>query len=251
MPIPQKIHYCWFGGNEKNELAKKCIASWKQYCPDYEIIEWNEDNFDVTCNEYCSQMFQEKKWAFLTDYVRLRVVYEFGGIYLDTDVELLKSLDDFLGLEAFMASEDGKYVNTGLGFGASTYHPVIKENMEYYEQLSGDIQPQKCPGITTEILEKYGYSNARSIAEVCGVKIYPREYFSPKDYYTERIHLTKNTVSIHHYSGSWCGKETAKQRFLRMHPTVNRIVHIPNRIGMFILGEKYGEFKSWCQKWGK
>lgn len=247
MPIPKKIHYCWFGGNEKSDLAKRCIASWVYYCPDYEIIEWNEENFNIECNEYCRQMFHERRWAFLTDYARLKVVYEFGGIYLDTDVELLKSLDDFVSLDAFMACEDGKYVSTGLGFGAYKHHPMVKENLAYYEGLSGDIQPKKCPDITTEILRRYGYNDAKNVTEICGVKIYPREYFSPKDYYTEKLCITKNTVSIHHYAGSWCEKETGKQRFLRMHPRVNWVVHIPNRIGMYVLGDKYEEIKKWCK----
>ena len=244
MSIPKKIHYCWFGKNPKNELADKCIASLRKYCPDYEIIEWNETNFDVNCNEYCRRMFQEKRWAFLTDYVRLKVVYEFGGGYLDTDVELLKPLDPFFELDAFMGCEDGMFVNTGLGFGAVAKHPFILENMKYYEELEGEIQPKKCPDITTDILRHYGYESGGTITEVMGIKIFPRDYFSPKDYYTEKLCLTENTVSIHHFAGSWRPKETFKQQLLRRHRTLNYIVHIPNRIGMFILGDKYNALKK-------
>ena len=119
MAIPKVIHYCWFGHNPKPEQALSCIASWKEKCPDYQIIEWNEDNYDISSAPlYVRQAYQEKKWAFVTDYVRLQVVFENGGIYLDTDVELKKSLNALLGYRAYFGFEDATYINTGLGFGA-------------------------------------------------------------------------------------------------------------------------------------
>ena len=103
--IPKKIHYCWVGGNSKPPLVKKCIQSWKKYCPDYEIIEWNESNYDISKNIYMKQAYEAKKWAFVTDYMRLDIIYEHGGIYLDTDVELIKNIDDLLSNEAFAGIE--------------------------------------------------------------------------------------------------------------------------------------------------
>ena len=130
--IPKKIHYCWFGRGEKPALAKKCIASWKKYCPDYEIIEWNEDNFDINYNAYTKYCYENKKWAFLSDYVRLLVVYEHGGIYYDTDVEALKSFDDLLTYKAYFGFENEEHINTGIGFGAEKEHTVLKSMLEMY-----------------------------------------------------------------------------------------------------------------------
>lgn len=139
--IPKKIHYCWFGHGEKPKLAKKCIASWKKYCPDYEIIEWNEDNFDVNMNPYTQMCYEQKKYAFLSDYVRLLVVYEHGGIYFDTDVEVVQNIDFLLSDEAFIGCEiDGTdekngIVNTGQGFGSTTKSLAVKAMLEEYNML--------------------------------------------------------------------------------------------------------------------
>lgn len=131
--IPKVIHYCWFGRNKKSELIEKCIASWREYCPDYEIIEWNEKNFDVGCLPYIKAAYADKKWAFVSDYARLAIIYERGGIYLDTDVLLHKSLDDLLMYNCWLASDDVRYLATGLGFGAVSQHPVIGAAMAAYK----------------------------------------------------------------------------------------------------------------------
>ena len=125
--IPKKIHYCWFGRGEKPKLAKKCIASWKKYMSDYEIIEWNEDNFDIDMNAYTRMCYDQKKYAFLTDYVRLIVVQKYGGIYFDTDVEVVRNFDDLLDNSAFFGFETNEYVNTGLGFGAEKENEIVKQ----------------------------------------------------------------------------------------------------------------------------
>ena len=127
--IPKKIHYCWFGRGEKPKLARKCIESWKRYCPDFEIIEWNEDNFDVTKYAYSKYCFDNKKWAFLSDFVRLIVIYENGGIYFDTDVEVIKSLDNLLQYEAFYGFENEDYVATGLGFGSVPHGKTARKEI--------------------------------------------------------------------------------------------------------------------------
>lgn len=131
--IPKVIHYCWFGHNKKSELIEKCIASWYEYCPDYKIIEWNEDNFDVNCIPYVRDAYADKKWAFVSDYARLAIIFREGGIYLDTDVLLHKSLDGLLDYSCWLASDDVRYLATGLGFGAVARHPLIGAAMEAYK----------------------------------------------------------------------------------------------------------------------
>lgn len=133
MSIPKTIHYCWFGGNPKSEIIERCIASWKAYCPDYEIIEWNERNFDVNCIPYVADAYAAKKWAFVSDYARLYVVHEHGGIYLDTDVLLHNRIDDLLQYDCWFAQEDLLYISTGLGFGAQKGHPTLRAMMHTYE----------------------------------------------------------------------------------------------------------------------
>jgi hypothetical protein len=130
--IPKVIHYCWFGHNKKPVLVEKCIASWHKFCPDYEIVEWNESNFDVNCISYVRDAYADKKWAFVSDCARLYIVYKMGGVYLDTDVLLHKSLDDLLGYNCWLASDDVRYLATGLGFGATRHHPVIGAAMMAY-----------------------------------------------------------------------------------------------------------------------
>ena len=213
--IPQKIHYCWFGRNPKPELAIKCIKSWKKYCPDYEIIEWNEDNFDISsCPLYVKIAYDMKKWAFVTDYVRLKVVYENGGIYLDTDVELLKPLDELLKYNLFLACEGISYVATGLGFGAKKGSSVLKDNMAIYEDMNplnekGEFISNPCPFYTTLVLKKRGIDFP--IKKICNIDddivIFPNEYFNPYDWKKDKLKITKNTYSIHHYSSSWMTDE--------------------------------------------
>ena len=155
--IPKKIHYCWFGRNPKPKLAEKCIASWKKYCPDYEIIEWNEDNFDIDMNAYVKSAYEQKKYAFLTDYARLLIIYENGGVYFDTDVELIKPIDDLLENKSFFGFEDREHVNTGLGFGAEKENQIIKRMQKEYDGLldKGDSFIG-CPILNTNALVKAG-----------------------------------------------------------------------------------------------
>ena len=128
--ISKKIHYCWFGKGPKSEIIQKCIDSWKEFCPDYEIIEWNEENFDVYGIPYTAAAYADKKWAFVSDYARLKIVYENGGIYLDTDVLLHNNLDELLQYECWLASDDVRYMSTGLGFGAEKGHWLVQKLME-------------------------------------------------------------------------------------------------------------------------
>lgn len=207
--IPKRIHYCWFGGGEKSKKVSKCIASWKKYCPDYEIIEWNENNFDVHRNGYTKYCIEEKKYAFLSDYVRLVVVEQQGGIYLDTDVELIKSLDTLLDNEAYFGFENQEYVATGLGFGAMANHKAIKAMLEEYDDLlDGSKGVIVCPELNTKALEKLGLKRNGKMQNVQGAKIYPTDYFNPYDDATGRLNVTHSTYSIHWYSKSWLDEKT-------------------------------------------
>ena len=206
--IPKVINYCWFGGKEKPKDVIKCINSWKKFCPDYEIIEWNEQNYDINKNEYTKKTYESKKWAFLTDYVRLDVIYENGGIYLDTDVELIKSLDDLLDCEGYMGMEQEGTVNTGQGFGAIKNHPFVKENKEYYEKHEvfdekGNFNKVICVKITTDLLKEHGLVRRNIFQRIYGMNIYPIDFFCPKIMGTNIIRTTKNTYSIHHFGATW------------------------------------------------
>lgn len=210
--IPKKIHYCWFGGAEKNELVKKCIDSWKKYCPDYEIIEWNESNYDINRHNYMKEAYQNKKWAFVSDYARLDIIYSHGGFYLDTDVELVKSLDSLCDLNCFLAVESTNYINTGLGFGAEKNSEVVKTLLEEYKGIhflisKGIYDDLPCPRRNTAPFIRHGFDkNTSEIQYILGATIYPKEYFCPLDYETKNMNITENTISIHHFNGTWTNK---------------------------------------------
>ena len=245
MSIPKIIHYCWFGRNTKPPLAEKCIRSWKKYCLDYEIIEWNEDNFDISaCPLYVRQAYEAKKWAFVTDYVRLKVVYDHGGIYMDTDVELKKSLNSLLCHKAYFGFEDGILINTGLGFGAVSGHPIAKEILDDYEGISfllddGSFDKETCPSRNTKILLRHGLrqDDSRQILED-DVLILPSIYLCPVSYETGKRKYSMKTVSIHWFDASW---QTEEQR-IRHREKIARdrkdyIVHLPNRMVRKIVGK--------------
>ena len=208
--IPKKIHYCWFGGKEKPELMKKCIESWKKYCPDYEIIEWNETNFDTNINNYVKEAYEHKRYAFVADFARLWVVNKYGGIYLDTDVELIKNIDDVLQYKAFFASEDNICINTGLGFGSEKKNKILKGliedyNISHFIQENGNQDKTTCPVRNTKIIKKYivsdGDFSKRFIEnDIC---YFSKEYFCPLDYETKKLSITNNTYAIHWFNGSW------------------------------------------------
>ena len=241
--IPKKIHYCWFGGNPKPRLAKKCMRSWKKYCPDYEILEWNESNYDISAAPlYVRQAYEAKKWAFVTDYVRLQVVYENGGIYLDTDVELLKGLDDLLEHRAYFGFEDDGHINTGVGFGAEKGHELLKEIMADYRDIpfcreDGSFDTLSCPQRNTEVFLRHNLHQNGSGQILDGdVQILPKEYLNPKAWNTGEMCVTENTVSIHHYSASWYSKEQMKK--LKERRWQDKKKHLPSIIGHALLGKK-------------
>jgi hypothetical protein len=211
--IPKIIHYCWFGKNELPLSAKKCIDSWKKYCPDYTIIEHNENNYDVSKNLYMKEAYEAKKWAFVSDVARLDILYQTGGIYLDTDVELLKPLDEFLNNKGFMGFEDKKQVASGLGIGAEPHSPIVKLLLSDYENIhfldsQGNFDFTPCPVRNTKTLMGIGLRPNGQHQEIEGFKFYPRHVFSPKESTSGRLkYKTKETVSIHHYDASWQTKQ--------------------------------------------
>ncbi|KAF2955580.1 glycosyltransferase [Marinitoga sp. 38H-ov] len=206
--IPKKIHYCWFGKGKKPEIARKCIESWKIHLPDYEIIEWNEDNFDINENIYIKEAYENKKYAFVTDYVRLKVLYEYGGIYMDTDVEVIKNLDKFLHHNAFSGYENDKLIPTGI-MGATPKNSWIKLLLDYYNDKKfvlddGTFDLTTNVIIITELSKKMGYIGGGKYQEFGdGIAIYPFDYFCAKNDHTGEIHITDNTHTIHHFSGTW------------------------------------------------
>lgn len=206
--IPKVIHYCWFGENNLSKTALKCIDSWKKYCEGYEIIEWNENNFDVHCNQYVEEAYNQKKWAFVSDYARLFIIYNEGGIYFDTDVELIKNIDNLRMSNAFFAQEIDGMVNTGLGFGAEKGNHIVKLMMNEYEKAifvsdEGELDLLPCPVRNTNILFKLGYKKSGKTQTVMNAKIYAADFFCPYDYMKNKLDITYNTYSIHHYEGSW------------------------------------------------
>ncbi len=215
--IPKKIHYCWVGGNPLPDSAKKCIRSWKKYCPDYEIIEWNESNYDFTQAPYMKEAYEAKKWGFVPDYARLDIIYKYGGIYLDVDVEIVKSFDPLLNYKAFLGFESVGFVNMGHGFGAESGNPVIRALLNSYLKLqfvksdgSFDLTPS--PQLNTKTLvEECGLKPDGTYQELCDYTVFPIEYFCPKSFVDGVIRKTKNTYSIHHFEASWYSEEQKQQ----------------------------------------
>lgn len=262
--IPKIIHYCWFGGNPLPPLAIECIASWKKFLPDYEIWQWceascesknedeNEDEsgelkikpdkvmtFDVNSIPYTAEAYRQKKFAYVSDYARLAIMYEYGGLYFDTDVEIIRSIDDIIEKGGFLGFEQdtdggntpGVYaprfcfgVNPGLGFGMSPNHPFMADMVEHYKSLKfepipeGDIAWYKTiVAHTTEKLCARGLRNITGIQQVDDMYVYPSEYFAPINAITRRIHITENTRTIHRYMASWSEQKNKSLRDYVMH----------------------------------
>lgn len=214
--IPKKIHYCWFGGKPIPDQNKRWMESWKKYCPDYEIIEWNESNYDISKNLYMRQAYENKKWGFVPDYARLDIIYHYGGIYLDTDVEIIDSFDDLLYQKGFAGFEKESYVALGLGFGAIKGLPIIKELMEQYDQYKfinddGSLNIVASPELQTTYLLKKGLIANGEYQILQDLTIFPGKMFGGKDLYTRRINLAGYTKSIHHYDASWIDEDTKRK----------------------------------------
>lgn len=215
--IPKIIHYCWFGRNPKPKLTEKCIASWRKFCPDYTLMEWNEDNFDVSqAPEYVRQAYQAKKWAFVTDYVRLKAMIAYGGVYMDTDVELVKPLDGFLKHSAFGGFENPGSIMTGV-MACEQGFELFQEFMQYYDDAvflnpDGSLNVTTNVETVTGICGRYGLVPNGEYQVVAGLALYPSEVFSPVDFETGKLKRTRKTVAIHWFSGSWYSEQERQNR---------------------------------------
>lgn len=206
--IPKIIHYCWFGRGEKPELAVKCIESWKKFLPDYELKEWNEDNFDISSNQYVREAYENRKYAFVTDYVRLYAIYTEGGVYMDTDVEVVSTFDKFLHHHAFSGFETDGNVPTGM-MAAEKGSMWAKDLLDQYQNRvfllpDGSYDMTTNTTIITNYMLDKGLILNNQFQDFPGLcTMYPADYFCPKDHRTGKIKCTKNTVCIHHFAGSW------------------------------------------------
>ena len=247
--IPKVIHYCWFGGKPLPKLAKKCIASWKKYCPGYEIKEWNESNYNFNSCEYANEAYKAKKYAFVSDFARFDILYRYGGIYFDVDVELIKPIDSIVENGAFMAVEDFSAdqkdekitIAPGLGIAAEPGMNIYKELLDFYNTIrfvnhDGSLNLETVVAYTTRIFFNHGLKNISETQKIEGITIYPKEFFNPCDMWTKKIIITEKTVSIHHYAGSWLSK---KEKFKRI---VRKIVG--NKIYLFLYGIKHKNEKQ-------
>lgn len=216
--IPKKIHYCWFGGQDIPRQNRRWMESWKKFCPDYEIIRWDESNYDVTKNEYIYDAYRAEKWAFVSDYARLDVIYNHGGIYLDTDVELLRKLDELLYQTAFVGIDSGQHINFGGGFGAKKECVLVKDIRDLYLKLKFNNTNEDNliaqPSLQKDYFNSKGYVNNGEYQIVDGLVVYPEKVLSAKCNYAGRILPNKHSFSIHHYVGSWT-PELKKQRFIK------------------------------------
>lgn len=209
--IPKIIHYCWFGGNPLPELAQKCIASWKKYCPDYVIKEWNENNFNINCCDYVREAYDAKKWAFVSDVARLYAMVNEGGIYMDTDVEVIKSLDGLLQYHAVSGFETCTSIPTGL-MACEKDNPMFKEFLDEYKTahfILTDGTQDKTTNVVriTKSCLKYGFVPNNQKQTINTFTLLPKDYLCPKSFDTGKIDLTDNTLTIHHFDGSWRSEE--------------------------------------------
>lgn len=236
--IPKVIHYCWFGGNALSDKELNCINSWKKYCPDYEIMRWDESNFDVNANAYCREAYAQKKWAFVSDYARFLILYENGGLYFDTDVELIRPIQDIVDRGPFMGMQGTNWgpINTGLGLGAEKGMAVFRTILDHYDsahflQEDGLEDQTTVVERVTDLFAQLGFQQKQEIQKIAGVSVYPPEYFSPYDYRNGQMKITENTRSIHHYAATWLNEEQMKVRETRLRLTRIFGLKIGDRLG--------------------
>ena len=226
--IPKVIHYMWLGGKTIPENLKYCIDSWKRLCPDYEIIEWNESNYDFSRHPYMLQAYNQKAYGFVPDYARIDILYNYGGFYMDTDIELKKSLEELRYQEAFVGLEKWQVVNFGGCSGAVKGHPIIKKFLDerndvYFLDKSGNQNKNTCGYYDTKVILENGYRMNGTTQYVNGMNVYAYDFFHPYDYMSGICNETSNTRSIHHFNGGWLSEkmqlqnEITKQSYLKLY----------------------------------
>lgn len=210
--IPKIIHYCWFGGKEIPKQNKKWMESWKKYCPDFEIIEWNEGNYDISKNQYMFEAYEAGKWGFVPDYARLDIIYHNGGIYLDTDVELIKNLDELLYQNGFCGFESEQRVAFGLGFGGKRKLPIFKQMRDIYDTLkfrnsNETLNLTPSPFYQTNLMQEHGLKLNGEYQVICGLTVYPEKVLCGKNFLTGKKRITEDTYAMHHYDASWFSEQ--------------------------------------------
>lgn len=250
--IPKIIHYCWFGGNPLPELAVRCIESWKRFCPDYEIRRWDESNFDLNCCRYVREAYDARKYAFVTDYVRLYALTGVGGIYMDTDVELVKPLDGFLHHQAFSGFEDETRIPTGImacekGFALFGYLLDHYDDARFLREDGTPDTTTNVETITAMCLER-GFVPNNQFQILDGFALYPRDVFCPVDHQTKNLRTTENTVAIHWFAGSWWNPEQRFAGDLTARLSAVFPVRLAKRIARGAGVLKYRGLKAFLQK---
>jgi mannosyltransferase OCH1-like enzyme len=254
--IPKIIHYFWFGGNPIPTTDQLCIDSWKRTMPEYEIKRWDESNYDITSVPYMNEAYEAKKWGFVSDYARLDILYRYGGLYFDTDVEILRPFDDILSQNAFIGFEKDhqKYqVNTGSGCGAEPENPIIKAMRDDYLGRHFIIERNQyntipTPIYQTEVLIAHGLKLNNTLQYLDGITIYPCEFFSPMDMTTGEVNKTNNTHSIHHYSASWHSVADQERRILRQKYSPKYGLFVAEVLSSLVAYKKhYGAIRMWWQ----
>jgi len=203
--IPKIIHYCWFGNKEKNSKILHNIDTWKKFFPQFKIIEWNEKNTNLRENEYVENAYKQKKWAFVSDFVRLKVLFVYGGIYFDTDVEVVKTFpSDILNLSAFTGIEsDSLLVSPGLVLASEPKNAVIEELLKTYSNSNFDKGHYTINMRVTDYLKQDGFKMVDKLQQIAGFTIFPSEVFCAYDPISRKVSVTTDTLSIHHYDASW------------------------------------------------
>lgn len=241
------IHYIWFGGNPLSDLTKKCIQTWKKYLPDFEIMEWNEKTFDVNQCPFIKEAYEQKKWAFVADYTRFKVIEEYGGIYLDTDMEITADIAEFLKKDLFMGVEDSKMINAAVVWAKEPHNPHIKNIVDIYESKkhfneTGDLYDESVPKVLTKYFSQFGFDGEKDEIQIFDdgkVYIYPMEYFYPLSYDYQHNKFTDNSVMIHHFDATWISPmEKFKTKMKRKNMiwvvyVIDFFVSIKNKIKFF------------------
>ena len=236
--IPKVIHYCWFGRGPKPQSVLDCIASWHKFMPDYQVKEWNEDNFDVSMTKYVEEAYRAGSYAHVSDVARFWILYNFGGVYFDTDIELLRSIDDivsqgpFMGLEAAPEAKK-RTVNPGLGIAAPAGHPFYKKFLDFYDKRHFIRMDGKSTGTVTKAMSMlmeglhFTPTHCENVFLIDDISIYPSEYFCPYNYYTGVLEKTDRTRSIHRYDSTWLDTNTS-----RLHKLKCRLFYIRTRVSV-------------------
>ena len=246
--IPKIIHYCWFGRGELPELAVKCIESWKKFCPDYEIMVWNEENFDIDSNRYVKEAYEARKFAFVSDVARLTALYKHGGIYLDTDVMVLKSFDDYLHHKGFFGFESKKAVQTGV-IAFEEGSEIVGELLKGYDNRTFVTENNTFDlttnvAVITEAFEDKGLVLNGEYQEVCGVAFYPQNIFCPDlDRLTDNQYM-KDAVTIHYFAGSWKSEATLRRERSLWWKAFAFLATIASKILTRLLGDKWTNAKN-------